>query len=214
MVTTSKNIMIKIILVDDHPLFREGIASRLNMHEGIDVVAEAENGKQLLEKLERCTPDVVMMDISMPEINGMDALEIVKEKFPGVRVIMLSMHDDKEYIVSVIRSGAEGYLLKDISGEEMIAAIHKVHSGGKYFSGEVAEILVQENTADKGDILTTREQLILRLISHGNNDKSIASQLDISARTVETHKRNIKQKLLIDTTSGLVRYAIEHRLDQ
>ncbi|EGG92975.1 DNA-binding response regulator [gamma proteobacterium IMCC1989] len=206
--------MIKIILVDDHPLFREGIASRLNMHEGIDVVAEAENGKQLLEKLERCTPDVVMMDISMPEINGMDALEIVKEKFPGVRVIMLSMHDDKEYIVSVIRSGAEGYLLKDISGEEMIAAIHKVHSGGKYFSGEVAEILVQENTADKGDILTTREQLILRLISHGNNDKSIASQLDISARTVETHKRNIKQKLLIDTTSGLVRYAIEHRLDQ
>jgi two-component system, NarL family, nitrate/nitrite response regulator NarL len=206
--------MIKIILVDDHPLFREGIASRLNMHEGIEVIAEAENGKQLLEKLERCTPDVVMMDISMPEINGMDALEIVKEKFPSVRVIMLSMHDDKEYIVSVIRSGAEGYLLKDISGEEMIAAIHKVHSGGKYFSGEVAEILVQENTADKGDILTTREQLILRLISHGNNDKSIASQLDISARTVETHKRNIKQKLLIDTTSGLVRYAIEHRLDQ
>lgn len=184
--------MIKIILVDDHPLFREGIASRLNMHEGIEVIAEAENGKQLLEKLERCTPDVVMMDISMPEINGMDALEIVKEKFPSVRVIMLSMHDDKEYIVSVIRSGAEGYLLKDISGEEMIAAIHKVHSGGKYFSGEVAEILVQENTADKGDILTTREQLILRLISHGNNDKSIASQLDISARTVETHKRNIK----------------------
>ena len=206
--------MIKIILVDDHPLFREGIAARLNMHEGIDVVAEAENGKELLEKLECCIPDVVMMDISMPEMNGMDALEIIKEKFSSVRVIMLSMHDDKEYIVNVIRSGAEGYLLKDISGEEMIAAIHKVHEGGKYFSGEVAEILVQENTSNKGDILTTREQLILRLISHGNNNKSIASQLEISARTVETHKRNIKQKLLIDTTSGLVRYAIEHRLDK
>jgi two-component system nitrate/nitrite response regulator NarL len=206
--------MIKIMLVDDHPLFREGIAARLNMHEDIDVVAEAENGKELLKKLEYCIPDVVMMDISMPEVNGMDALEIVKEKFPSVRVIMLSMHDDKEYIVNVIRSGAEGYLLKDISGEEMIAAIHKVHAGGKYFSGEVAEILVQENTADKGDILTTREQLVLRLISHGNNNKSIASQLEISARTVETHKRNIKQKLLIDTTSGLVRYAIEHRLDK
>jgi two-component system nitrate/nitrite response regulator NarL len=206
--------MIKIILVDDHPLFREGIAARLNMHEGIDVVAEAENGKELLEKLESCIPDVVMMDISMPEMNGMDALEIIKEKFSSVRVIMLSMHDDKEYIVNVIRSGAEGYLLKDISGEEMIAAIHKVHEGGKYFSGEVAEILVQENTSNKGDILTTREQLILRLISHGNNNKSIASQLEISARTVETHKRNIKQKLLIDTTSGLVRYAIEHRLDK
>jgi two-component system nitrate/nitrite response regulator NarL len=206
--------MIKIILVDDHPLFREGIASRLNMHEGIDIIAEAENGKQLLEKLADAKPDIVMMDISMPEINGMDALEIVKEKFPEIRVIMLSMHDDKEYIVSVIRSGAEGYLLKDISGEEMIAAIHKVHEGGKYFSGEVAQILVQENTADAGDILTTREQLVLRLISHGNNNKSIASQLDISVRTVETHNRNIKQKLLIDTTSGLVRYAIEHRLDK
>ncbi|MGS2717249.1 response regulator [Eionea flava] len=206
--------MIKIILVDDHPLFREGIASRLNMHDGIEVIAEAENGKQLLTKLEAATPDIVMMDISMPEINGMDALEIVKEKFPDVRVIMLSMHDDKEYIVSVIRSGAEGYLLKDISGEEMIAAIQKVHEGGKYFSGEVAQILVQEDTTDAGGILTTREQLILRLISHGNNDKTIAAQLDISARTVETHKRNIKQKLLIDTTSGLVRYAIEHRLDQ
>jgi len=206
--------MIKIILVDDHPLFREGIASRLNMHEGIDIIAEAENGKQLLEKLADAKPDIVMMDISMPEINGMDALEIVKEKFPEVRVIMLSMHDDKEYIVSVIRSGAEGYLLKDISGEEMIAAIQKVHEGGKYFSGEVAQILVQENTADAGDILTTREQLVLRLISHGNSNKSIASQLDISVRTVETHNRNIKQKLLIDTTSGLVRYAIEHRLDK
>ncbi|MFT6102981.1 MAG: two-component system nitrate/nitrite response regulator NarL [Granulosicoccus sp.] len=206
--------MIKIMLVDDHPLFREGIASRLNMHEDIDIIAEAENGKQLLEKLEDTRPDIVMMDISMPEINGMDALEIVKEKFPEIRVIMLSMHDDKEYIVSVIRSGAEGYLLKDISGEEMIAAIHKVHEGGKYFSGEVAQILVQENTADAGDILTTREQLVLRLISHGNNNKSIASQLDISVRTVETHNRNIKQKLLIDTTSGLVRYAIEHRLDK
>lgn len=206
--------MIKIILVDDHPLFREGIASRLNMHDGIEVIGEAENGKQLFDLLAHSSPDVVMMDISMPEINGMDALEMVKEKFPLVRVIMLSMHDDKEYIVSVIRSGAEGYLLKDISGEEMINAIYKVHDGGKYFSGEVAEILVQENASDGGGVLTTREQLILRLISHGNNDKAIAAQLDISVRTVETHKRNIKQKLLIDTTSGLVRYAIEHRLDK
>lgn len=206
--------MIKIILVDDHPLFREGIASRLNMHEGIDIIAEAENGKQLLEKLVDAKPDIVMMDISMPEINGMDALEIVKEKFPDIRVIILSMHDDKEYIINVIRSGAEGYLLKDISGEEMITAIHKVYGGGKYFSGEVAHILVQEDTTDTGGVLTTREQLVLRLISHGNNNKSIANQLDISVRTVETHKRNIKQKLLIGTTSGLVRYAIEHRLDQ
>jgi two-component system, NarL family, nitrate/nitrite response regulator NarL len=206
--------MIKIILVDDHPLFREGIASRLKMHEAIDIIAEAENGKQLLELLTYITPDIVMMDISMPEINGMDALEIVHEKFPHVRVIILSMHDDKEYILNVIRSGAAGYLLKDISGEDMIAAIEKVHSGGKYFSNDITQILAQENTSNGGDILTTREQLILRLFSHGYNNKKIAIELDISVRTVETHKRNIKHKVGIDTTSGLVRYAIEHRLDK
>ncbi|MFT5421754.1 MAG: two-component system nitrate/nitrite response regulator NarL [Candidatus Endobugula sp.] len=206
--------MIKIILVDDHPLFREGIASRLNMQDDIEIIAEAENGLQLLELLATIAPDIVMMDISMPEMNGMDALEIINEKFPNVHIIILSMHDDKEYILNVIRSGAAGYLLKDISGEDMVHAIHKVHQGGKYFSNEITEILAQENTNTGGDILTTREQLILRLFSHGYNNKMIASELDISVRTVETHKRNIKHKLEIDTTSGLVRFAIEHRLDK
>ncbi len=207
--------MINIILVDDHPLFREGISARLSMHENINIIAQAENGMQLLERLEELKPDIVMMDISMPAMNGMDALEIVSERFSDVRVIILSMHDDKEYILNVIRAGAAGYLLKDISGEEMIHAIQKVYSGGKYFSNEVAEILAQDNTPDSGgDILTTREQLILRLISHGYNNKNIALELEISVRTVETHKRNIKRKLSIDTTSGLVRYAIEHHLDR
>jgi two-component system nitrate/nitrite response regulator NarL len=206
--------MIKIILVDDHPLFREGIASRLSMNDDIDIIAEADNGKQLLTKLETLHPDIIMMDISMPEMNGMDVLEILSESFPDVRVIMLSMHDEKEYILNVIRSGAAGYLLKDISGEDMIYAIQKVNKGGKYFSNEVAEILAQEDPQGGGDILTTREQLILRLISHGYNNKKIANELDISVRTVETHKRNVKHKLNIDTTSGLVRFAIEHRLDK
>lgn len=206
--------MINIILVDDHPLFREGIASRLRMHGDIHIMAEADNGRELLSMLNTYHPDIVMMDISMPEMNGMDALEIINEKFPHVNVIILSMHDDKEYILNVIRSGAAGYLLKDISGEDMISAIQKVYGGGKYFTNEVAEILAQENTSTGSDILTTREQLILRLISHGYNNKKIARELDISVRTVETHSRNIKQKLDVNTTSGLVRYAIEHRLDQ
>ncbi len=205
--------MIKLILVDDHPLFREGISARLSMHQGIDIISEAENGRQLLEQLTTCSPDIVMMDINMPDINGMDALEMVKEKYPSIKVIMLSMHDDKEYILNVIRAGAEGYLLKDISGEEMISAIIKVYEGSKCFSNEIAEILAQD-TNQKNDVLTTREQLVLRLISHGYNNKKIAVELDISVRTVETHKRNIKQKLMINTTSGLVRYAIEHRLDK
>lgn len=206
--------MIKLILVDDHPLFREGIAARLSVHGNIEIIGEADNGKQLLDQLKELTPDIVMMDISMPEINGMDALEIIKEKYPDLRVIVLSMHDDKEYILNVIRSGAKGYLLKDISGEEMIKALQKVHEGGKYFSDEITEILAQDESNNNNTILTTREQLILRLISHGYNNKKIASELDISVRTVETHKRNIKQKLEINTTSGLVRYAIEHHLDK
>lgn len=206
--------MIKLILVDDHPLFREGIAARLSLHDNIEIIGEADNGKQLLEQLKTLAPDIVMMDISMPEINGMDALEIIKEKYPDLRVIILSMHDDKEYILNVIRSGACGYLLKDISGEEMIKALQKVHEGGKYFSDEITEILAQNEHNHNNNILTTREQLVLRLISHGYNNKKIATELDISVRTVETHKRNIKQKLEVNTTSGLVRYAIEHHLDQ
>ena len=206
--------MIKLILVDDHPLFREGIAARLSMNDNIEIIAEADNGRQLLEQLKTLQPDIVMMDISMPEINGMDALEIIKEKFPNLKVIILSMHDEKEYILNVIRSGAAGYLFKDISGEEMIKALQKVYEGGKYFSEDITEILAQDRQERSNTVLTTREQLILRLISHGYNNKKIASELDISVRTVETHKRNIKQKLDIDTTSGLVRYAIEHRLDQ
>ncbi len=206
--------MIKLILVDDHPMFREGVAAHLKMHEGLDIIAQAENGEQLLEQLKIMSPDIVMMDISMPKINGMDALEIVRDRHPDVRVIILSMHDDKEYILNVMRAGADGYLLKDISGEDMIHAIELVYQGKKYFSHEIAQILAQENTTGVGDILTTREQLVLRLISHAYNDKKIASELDISVRTVETHKRNIKQKLDINTTSGLVRYAIEHHLDK
>ncbi len=208
------NSTINIILVDDHPLFREGIAARLTMHDDIHIMAEAENGRELIDMLNTMQPDIVMMDISMPEINGMDALEIINEKFPQLKVVMLSMHDDKEYILNVIRAGASGYLLKDISGDEMILALQKVYQGGKYFSNEVTEILAQANASTGNDILTTREQLILRLISHGYNNKKIASELEISVRTVETHNRNIKQKLDIHTTSGLVRYAIEHNLDK
>ena len=204
--------MIKLLLVDDHPLFREGIAARLRMSNGIKIIGEVDNGKELLDKLKSSQPDIVMMDISMPEINGMDALEILSEKYPTIKVIMLSMHDDQEYILNVIRAGASGYLLKDISGEDMISAIQKVYEGGQYFSDEVASILARDTSGSR--ILTTREQLVLRLISHGNNDKKIAHQLDISVRTVETHKRNIKKKLEIENTSGLVRYAIEHRLDK
>ena len=206
--------MIKVMLVDDHPLFREGVRARLSMCDEIMLVGEAENGRQLLEKLDELSPDVVLMDINMPEMNGMDVLEVVAEKKIHTKFIILSMHDDKEYIIPVIRLGAYGYMLKDISGDEMIKAITVVFNGEKHFSQDVAAILAQQDVNCNEGRLTNREQLILRLISLGNKKKKIAQELNNSVRTVETHKRNITKKLNINTTSGLVRYAIKHGIDK
>jgi DNA-binding NarL/FixJ family response regulator len=202
------------MLVDDHPLFREGISARLSMCDEITLVGEAENGRQLLDRLEELNPDVVLMDINMPEMNGMDVLEIVAEQQIKTKFIILSMHDDKEYIIPVIRLGAYGYMLKDVSGDEMIKAIQVVHKGEKHFSQEVAAILAQQDEDKNEAKLTNREQLILRLISLGYGNKKIAQKLNNSVRTVETHKRNITKKLNINTTSGLVRYAIKHGIDK
>ena len=206
--------MIKVMLVDDHPLFREGVRARLSMCDEIMLVGEAENGRQLLEKLNDLRPDVVLMDINMPEMNGMDVLEIMAEKKSHTKFIILSMHDDKEYIIPVIRLGAYGYMLKDVSGDEMIKAITVVYNGEKHLSQDVAAILAQQDVDGSESKLTNREQLILRLISLGYGNKKIAQELNNSVRTVETHKRNITKKLNINTTSGLVRYAIKHGIDK
>jgi two-component system nitrate/nitrite response regulator NarL len=206
--------MIKVMLVDDHPLFREGISARLKMSQEISLVGEAENGKQALGLLGILKPDVVLMDINMPVMNGMDVLEVVAEMDLDTKFIILSMHEDREYIIRVIRMGAHGYMLKDISGEEMISAIKAVYEGEKHFSQEVAAILAQQDIDRSENTLTNREQLILRLISLGYSNKKIAQELNNSVRTVETHKRNITKKLGINTTSGLVRYAIEHGIDK
>jgi two-component system nitrate/nitrite response regulator NarL len=206
--------MIRVMLVDDHPLFREGVSARLSMSDEIILVGEAENGHQLLERLDELKPDVVLMDINMPEMNGMDVLEIMAEREDKTKFIILSMHDDKEYIIPVIRLGAYGYMLKDVSGDEMIKAIKVVAKGKKHFSQDVAAILAQEDAEKSENRLTNREQLILRLISLGYGNKKIAQELNNSVRTVETHKRNITKKLNINTISGLVRYAIKHGIDK
>jgi two-component system nitrate/nitrite response regulator NarL len=202
------------MLVDDHPLFREGVSARLSMSDEIILVGEAENGHQLLKRLDELKPDVVLMDINMPEMNGMDVLEIMAEREDKTKFIILSMHDDKEYIIPVIRLGAYGYMLKDVSGDEMIKAIKVVAKGKKHFSQDVAAILAQEDAEKSENRLTNREQLILRLISLGYGNKKIAQELNNSVRTVETHKRNITKKLNINTISGLVRYAIKHGIDK
>lgn len=206
--------MIKVLLVDDHPLFREGLTYRLSLDDSIEVVGEAENGKQALELIKSLELDIVLMDINMPEMDGMYVLELIKEQDIDCKVLMLSMHDNKEYILGAMRHGADGYILKDVPGKELIEAIKKVISGKHYFSSEVTEILSKELAGEQRGIVTRREQLVLRLISQGLNNKRIAQEINVSVRTVETHKRNIKQKLGIDSTVGLMRYAIDYGLDR
>lgn len=206
--------MIRVLVVDDHPLFREGLVHRLNMDPEIKVVAEAENGRIALDIIDKQEIDVMLTDINMPDIDGMDVLELVHEKNHPCKVLILSMHDNEEYIVSALHYGANGYVLKDVSGQELIHAIKTVNGGKRYFSSEVTEVLSEKLKEPKQERITRREQLVLRLVAQGLKDKSIANELNVSVRTIEAHKRNIKTKLDIDSTAGLVRYAIEYGLDK
>lgn len=206
------NIPIKVLLVDDHPLVLEGIRAIIETFSHIEVVGAASCAKEALSMAESLNPDVTMMDINMAEINGLDALELFKEQSLTTRIIMLSMHDDREYISTSVMYGAAGYVLKDVSTNEIISAIETVAAGGTYFSSGVSDVLMQKSQAQEAGPLTTREQSVLILVAEGKSSKDVGELLGISTRTVETHRKNIKKKLAINTTAGLTRYAIENGL--
>lgn len=210
---------IKVLLVDDHPLVLDGIQARLEGESGLEVIGTAADGAQALIKATELKPDVVLMDVSMPVMNGFEAAERFKTDHPAIKVLILSMHDDREYIVKLINCGASGYVLKDVSSTELISAIETVYRGGTYFSSGASQALFSQ--FDQPDTkpatppqeqLTCREKDVLKLVAEGNSNKEIARTLDISVRTVETHRQNIKQKLDIHTAAGMTRYAIEHNL--
>ena len=203
---------IRVMLVDDHPLVLEGIRSVLETYEHIEVVGAAENAKNGLKQALTTKPDVVLMDINMPDMNGIDAIEMFKDQLPTARLLMLSMHDSREYISTSTMYGASGYVLKDVSTSEIVAAIEKVAQGGTYFSTGVSQVLMGSNEETANSLLTTREQSVLLLVAEGNSNKDVAAKLEISIRTVETHRKNIKKKLGISTTAGLTRYAISNGL--
>ncbi len=203
---------IKLVIVDDHPLVLDGLVSRLERSEQIEVIAQASNGEEAIKVVEQLMPDVVLMDINMPVMNGIEAAEIFKEKFSSVKLLVLSMHDDREYVMSMAQAGAKGYVLKSASADEMLMAIKAVHMGGIYFSPSIAQILTSKDNRRQDESLSSREQVVLALLASGMSNKEMARELDISVRTVETHRRNIKTKLDITTTPGLVRYAIDNGL--
>lgn len=210
---------IRIVLVDDHPLVLEGIIARLEDEPSLDVVGSANDGAQALTLIDEVQPDVVLMDISMPVMNGFEATERLRAEQPNVRVLILSMHESREYILKLIQCGAAGYVLKDVSSNELITAIKTVYSGATYFSAGASQSLFSQadfqpsgQASESREVLTSREQEVLRLLAQGASNKAMARQLDISVRTVETHRQNIKTKLDIQTAAGLTRYAIEHNL--
>lgn len=202
------------MLVDDHILVLEGIRARLEQEKGIEVVGQATDGLEALELVEELQPDVVMMDISMPNMNGIETTKIFRERFPDLKVLILSMHDNREYISQLMFHGAKGYILKDVSVEEMVNAIRTVADGATYICRAATETLFRhgERMDPVRSRVTQREEAILTRVAKGLSSKAISHELNISVRTVETHRQNIKTKLHLSTTAELTKYAYEQQL--
>jgi two-component system, NarL family, nitrate/nitrite response regulator NarL len=206
---------IRVLLVDDHPMTLAGIKTYLSEKKGIEIIGEAYNGKEAVELAKALSPDVVLMDISMPILDGIQAARILKKESPQAKVLFLTMHDNKEYFEEFLNSGGRGYILKNASPEELIFAIESVHDGKAYFNPTHSQILLEdyEKKHDRSPKkLTNRESTILILIAKGHTNKQIAEKLCSSHRTIEKHRNKIMEKLDLHTAVDLTRYAISQRL--
>lgn len=205
---------IRVLLADDHTLVRAGIRGLLEKMAGIQVVAEAGDGREALRLIEATQPDVVLMDITMPGLNGLEAAARVTKDFPKVRVIMLSVHANEEYVWQALRGGAAGYLVKDAGPAELELAVTAVARGEMYLSPAVSKHVVQDyirrvaGETSTLDLLTPRQREILQMIAEGNTTKEVAERLNVSVKTVETHRAQLMERLDIHDVAGLVRYAI------
>ncbi|KII79482.1 response regulator transcription factor [Vibrio renipiscarius] len=203
---------IKVVIVDDHQVVLDGFMARLSLEPDIEVIGTASNGVEAFEVVKALSPDVVLMDVSMPVMNGIDATRVIKDELPHVKVLMLTMHDNREYIMKVMQCGAVGYMLKEISSEKMVQAIKTVEQGSTYFCESVTQTLFSQgdiSMANKPNPLSRREESVLKLVAQGCSSKKVASLLNISYRTVETHRQNIKHKLELSSTAELAKYAVE-----
>ncbi|MEM5527699.1 response regulator transcription factor [Gammaproteobacteria bacterium AS21] len=208
----NNNDTITVLLVDDHPMVQDGLSSCLSYYDDISIIGASQTGEDAIKEAKNLQPDVVLMDISMPGMNGIDATELLCEQLPATKVLIFSMHDSIEFVTNAVQAGASGYILKDTTSEEVYYAIKAVHSGKTHFSSSIAKVLIETPTPVEGIKLTTREQVVLAYIAKGYSSKEVARQLSISVRTVEAHRRNIKTKLKIDSLAELIHYAISHAL--
>lgn len=210
---------VKIALADDHKIVRDGIKTMLESQPEIDVVAEASNGKEILEKVEENLIDLVIMDINMPEMNGITATKELKDKHPNVRVLALTMSNDDLHVRQMIQAGASGYIMKSAGRKELKNAIETIMAGKHYFSDEATHSIMMDLVKGKGKSttpetvhITDRELEILELIVQEYTNQEIGEKLFISSRTVDAHRRNLLQKTGARNTAGLVKYAFQHNL--
>jgi len=208
----------RILLVDDHKILRDGICSLLKEYDDMEVVGEAADGRTAIRLVEELSPDVVIMDISMPDLNGIDATRIIISHRPKVKIIALSMHYDKQFISEIFKAGASGYLIKESAFDELEHAVRVVMDGKTYINPQIASLVVESlvtqstPSAQALSLLTQREREVLQLIAEGKSTKQIARDLNVSAKTVESHRRQVMGKLNIRNVAELTKYAIREGL--
>ncbi len=208
--------MIRILIADDHTLVREGIAAMLRLHDDMEVVGEAANGKEAIDKVDELRPDLVLMDIAMPGLGGLEATVTIRKQHPHVKIIVLSQYDDREYVNRFLKAGVSGYILKEAVGSDLVAAIRAVMNGKSYLYPSIAASVINSylgkgkpSAEDPLEMLTSRELQVLKLIAEGQSHKEIAATLGISAKTVIAHQTNISEKLNIHSRAGLIKFAIQ-----
>ena len=207
---------IQILLADDHTVVRKGLRLLLESHAGFRVIADAANGREAVALAESHRPDVAVLDIAMPILNGIEAARQIIQKTPKTAIVILSMHSDEGYVLRALKAGARGYLLKDSAEHDLIHAVEAVGEGKAFFSPEISKMMVEEymrqmrerQLEDSYDLLTTREREVLQLLAEGKNNKEAASILNLSLYTVETHRSNIFQKLNLHSSAELILYAV------
>jgi DNA-binding NarL/FixJ family response regulator len=209
---------ITILLADDHDVVRRGMKMLLEDEEGIQVIGEASDGLDAIEKVKTLMPNVVILDLTMPKMTGIEAAKVISEEYPEVKILIFSMHHNKEYIIKSVENGANGYLLKDTSKEELLRAIKVVSEGRKYFPPEISEVIInellaktsgtQEETRPIFEKITPKEKQILGMIVQGYNSREMADKLFLSIRTVDNHRANMMKKVKAKNTADLVKMAI------